>query len=152
MAPLEGSDFPPTLGFSISSVKIPKEQGGFWQLLGEAPARWKGRARPSSPKELDSLGPKGSCNKSPPQRVMIGLRGCFPAQATGPNPPSLGPQFPCGLWEESASRLSVSMTTAIDGGGVLLTGEVTTFSSLIFSYTFMQIQLHNHHRPILLII
>lgn len=48
---------------------------------------------------------------------MIGLNNLFPTQAIGPNPPSLGLSFPvCGLWEESAFRLTVSVATAIDVG------------------------------------
>lgn len=45
--------------------------------------------------ELESLGPKGSCSPSPPQRIMVKRSGLFPAHAIGPNPLSLGPQFPC---------------------------------------------------------
>lgn len=47
---------------------------------------------------------------------------------------------------------TVSMATAIDAGSVLWVGEVTAFFPLIFSYSSMQIQLHNHQRPGLLII
>lgn len=73
VVPLEGSDFSSTLGFTICSVMVPRSRQG----LG-SPVRRKGRAQSLLlAQETESLGSKGRCNESPPEKVLRRLNRLF---------------------------------------------------------------------------